>query len=282
MRRNLFRKGRPGPNVPPLGWGDISLYLLGMLLSGGLGAALLLVMVLYWDRVCALADPEALCTSQSANWLLMLAAVLLPLALCCIAGERLEHRYPIFGNPGYTYGGGDWDPVYPAMLRDENAPPEVRKSVRDARFGLAVWGLGLVLSVVLCFLFLTGGTRLYPDGSIRTTVGFGEVTAAYAPEQIERIFLEVEKPSSRNKSPGEWWELKLTFRTADNKLIDFRVHDFVTGEGVSEIDRLRELLAQYPADILRFENGGDLGRLYGRYEYDEEDQQYLEELFGVR
>ena len=60
MRRNLFRKGRPGPNVPPLGWGDISLYLLGMLLSGGLGAALLLVMVLYWDRVCALADPEAL------------------------------------------------------------------------------------------------------------------------------------------------------------------------------------------------------------------------------
>lgn len=107
MRRNLFRKGRPGPNVPPLGWGDISLYLLGMLLSGGLGAALLLVMVLYWDRVCALADPEALCTSQSANWLLMLAAVLLPLALGCIAGERLEHRYPIFGNPGYTYGGGD-------------------------------------------------------------------------------------------------------------------------------------------------------------------------------
>ena len=42
-----------------------------------------------------------------------------------------------------------------------------------------------------------------------------------------------------------------------------------------------ELLEHYPADILRFENGENLGRLYGRYEYDEEDQQYLEELFGV-
>ena len=73
----------------------------------------------------------------------------------------------------------------------------------------------------------------------------------------------------------------LTIRTVDNKLITFSVHDFVTGEGQTEIDQLRRLLEQYPQERIRCENGKYLGHLYGRYGYDREDQQYLEALFCV-
>ena len=279
MNRNFY-KVKSGPNVPPLGELDTAVYLLGALLSGGLVLGMLVVIAEYWDQMTVWAAPEALCTSTSSNWLLILAAFILPGSLCYIALERMEHRYPIFGNPGFVYGGEDWDPVYPAMLRDENAPPEVRKSVKDARFGLALWVLGLAAGLVLCLFELTGGTRLYPDGSVKTTVGFGEVTAYYAPEQIDRVFLKVDEPSSGRRGRSTW-ELILTLRTEDNKLIHFEVADFVTGEGESEIDRLRALLEQYPQELLRCENGEDLGRLYGRYQWDKEDQKYLEELLGA-
>ena len=73
----------------------------------------------------------------------------------------------------------------------------------------------------------------------------------------------------------------LTIRTVDNKLILFCVHDFVTGEGQTEIDQLRRLLEQYPQERIRCENGEHLSRLYGRYGYDREDQEYLEALFCV-
>ena len=283
MRRNLFRKGKPGPNVPPLGWRDICLYLLALVLSGG-GAVLGFGTMLWWRKeLTAFLAPEALCTAQTSGiWLFVLGGLTM-MGLFGCALDYFAWKYPILGAPGVSYGGEEWDPVYPMLLKDPDAPEAVKKAVNTARTNLVLWGVAWVAAALVLVLWAGGGTRLYPDGSIRTTVGFGEVTAAYAPEQIERIFLEVEKPSSRNRSPGEWWELKLTFRTQDNELIEFCVHDFAADpSGGSEIDRLRELLERYPADILRFENGEDLGRLYGRYEYDQEDQQYLEELFGVR
>lgn len=82
MIMNLRRKVKTGPNVPPLGWVDMCLYLLGMLLSGGLTLGPLAAIVGYWDRVCALVAPEALCTAAPSDWFLLLAAVLLPGSLC--------------------------------------------------------------------------------------------------------------------------------------------------------------------------------------------------------
>lgn len=279
MSRNIDMKVKTGPNVPPLGGLDVAVYLLGALLSGGLALGLLVGLLEYWDQVTALVAPDALCTSGSFNWFLMLAALCFTGALCCISIEGLEHRYPIFGNPGFTYGGEDWDPIYPAMLRDKDAPPEVRKSVQDARFGLALWGLGLALSVVLCLFAVLGGTRLYPDGSIKTTVGFGEVTEVYAPEQIDRVILNVREPGRRRSDHR--WKLELTFRTEDNKLITFSVHDFVTADGESEIDALRRLFGYYPAEALRFENEDALYKVFEWAGYDWEDQKYLKALFGV-
>lgn len=193
--------------------------------------------------------------------------------------ERMECRYPIFGNPAYTYGGEDWDPVYPAMLRDENAPPEVQKSVKDARFGLALWGLGLAVSVVLCLFALLGGTRLYPDGTIRTTVGFGRVTEEYAPEQMERVILRVEEPSEGRLSDHKW-KLELTFCTEENQHITFSVHDFVPKDGMSEVDALGQILSFCPAESLRFENGDMLYKVFEWCEYDLEEQAYLTGLFN--
>lgn len=280
MRSNLFRKGKPGPNVPPLGTVDNCLYLLGILLTGGMIVGMMVLAVWHQDKVYALVAPEALCSTSSSALLLTMAVLLLLAALCDIALKRWEHRYPIFGNPGYTYGGEDWDSVFPAMLKDEKVPPEVLKSVKDARYGLVIWGVALAVSVALCLLALTGGTHLYPDGSIKTTIGFSEVTESYSPEQIDRLILRVDEPSS-GRYGGSTWELELTIRTADNKLITFSVHDFVTGQGQTEVDRLRQLLEQFPPERIRCENGKYLGHLYGRYGYDREDQRYLEALFGV-
>ena len=277
MNRNLYRKEKKRLNLPPLGWKDICLYLLGILLSVGLLLGVFLALFQFEDQVCALVAPGALGRSDSANLLISIAAIFLPTALGTISLERMEQRYPIFGNPGYTYGGGSWDPVYPAMLRDENAPPEVQKSVKDARFGLSLWGLGLALSVVLGVFAIVGGTWLYPDGSIETTVGFGEVTKCVSAEQIDRVILNVREPGRREHR----WKLELTFRTEDNKLIAFSVHDLVTGEGESEVDVLRRIFACYPEEKLRFENADMLDRVFWWCDYDQEDQRYLEELFGV-
>lgn len=280
MRRNFYKNRKPGPNVPPLGKLDTCLYLLAIFLSGGLLFGMAAVIMRYWDKMCALVAPDALCTSESSNFFLLMVVLLMLGALFGMAMERWEHRYPIFGNPGFSYGGDDWDPVFPVMMADENAPPEVRQAVRDARYGLMLWGLGLVAGVVLCLLALWGGTRLYPDGSIKTTTDFGKVTESYSPEQIDRLILRVDEPSS-GRYGRSTWELELTIRTVDNKLIPFCVHDFVTGEGESEIDRLRQLLEQFPQERIRCENGKYLGHLYGRYGYDREDQEYLEALFRV-
>lgn len=280
MRGRIYINTKPGPKVPPLGTVDNCLYLLGILLTGGMIVGMMVLAVWHRDKVCALVVPEALCSTSSSALFLTMAVLLLLAALCDIALKRWEHRYPIFGNPGYTYGGEDWDPVFPAMLKDEKAPPEVLKSVKDARYGLVIWGVALAVSVALCLLALTGGTHLYPDGSIKTTIGFSEVTESYSPEQIDRLILRVDEPSS-GRYGGSTWELELTIRTADNKLITFSVHDFVTGQGQTEIDRLRQLLEQFPPERIRCENGQYLGHLYGRYGYDREDQRYLEALFGV-
>lgn len=272
---------KKSPKLPPLGWRDIGVYLLALLLSGGgviLGFG---TMFLWHNELMAFLAPEALCTARDSGiWLFALGGFTM-IGLFGCALDYLFWKHPILGTPGVSYGGEEWDPIYPMFLKDPDAPGSVKRAVRTARTKLMLWAAAWVAAALLLILWAGGGTQLYPDGSIRTTVGFGEVTEHYATEDIDRVFLKVNAPRSTNRNPGEWWELVLTFRTTDNKLITFSVHDFVTGQGQTEIDRLRALLEQYPADILRFENGGELGRLYGRYEYDREDQQYLEELFGV-
>lgn len=132
------------------------------------------------------------------------------------------------------------------------------------------WLLGLVM-ISFCFL---GGTHLYADGTVRSLTVFGEETANYSPEQIERVFLEI-----RTSKGGT--ELHLTMRTPENKLLTFIYSDLLEGDR-TRAELLREILERYPDEKISCDGAWNLGRLCQSYPCSAADQTYLEELFEVR
>lgn len=132
------------------------------------------------------------------------------------------------------------------------------------------WLLGLVM-FSFCFL---GGTHLYADGTVRSLTAFGEETASYTPEQIERVFLEI-----RTSKGGT--ELHLTMRTPENKLLTFEYSDLLEGNQ-TRAELLREILERYPDEKISCDGAWNLERLCQRFPCSEEDQAWLEALFGLR
>ena len=269
---------KKAPNLPPLGGLDHAIYLAAVLLTGGCSVAMLAAYLGHWKAVSLAAAPEALCVSQ--GWLPMMGALLMG-GLCGCAVDLWCWKYPIFGARGCTYG-GVWDPIFPAMMHDENAPPEVKKAVNRAQTKLMLWGLGVAVALLLMIFGIFGGTRLYTDGTIKTVVGFGEVTASYDQEDIDRVFVTV-KYSTGNRRGGTprnpWIEIEV--RTADNKFMIFDLSNFRTGEGENEIDALRAFLACWPEEKIRFENGEYLYLFRQEGTFDAQEMAYLEGLFGA-
>ena len=269
---------KKAPNLPPLGGLDHAIYLAAVLVTGGSGVAMFAAYLGHWKTVSLAAAPEAVCVSQ--GWLPMVGAVLM-IGMCCCALDLWCWKYPIFGARGWTYGGDDWDPVYPAMMRDENAPPEVKKAVSGFRGRMMLWGLGCAAALVLMVFGVFGGTRLYADGTMETVAGFGEVTASYGQEDIDRVFVSVaySTGSRRYGTPRDPW-IEIKVRTTDNKIITFNLGNFRTGEGENEIDALRAFLACWPEEKLRFENGEYLYLFRQEGTFDAQEMAYLEKLFG--
>ena len=132
------------------------------------------------------------------------------------------------------------------------------------------WLLGLVM-FSFCFL---GGTHLYADGTVRSISVFGEEIASYTPEQIERVFLEI-----RTSKGGT--ELRLTMRTPESNLLTFEYSDLMEEEH-TRVELLREILERYPDEKISSDGAWNLERLCQQFPCSEEEQTYLEELFGVR
>lgn len=148
-------------------------------------------------------------------------------------------------------------------------------SIRNITPGKAVlialgWILGLVM-FSFCFL---GGTHLYANGTVRSISVFGEETASYTPEQIERVFLEIRTDKSGT-------ELHLTMRTLENKLLTFEYSDLLERDG-TRVELLREILDRFPDAIISSDGAWNLERLCQQFPCSEEEQTYLEELFDVR
>ena len=269
---------KKAPNLPPLGGLDHAIYLAAVLLTGGCGAAMFAVYFGKWKAVSLAAAPEAICVSQ--GWLPLVGAFLM-FGLCGCAVDLWCWKYPIFGARGCTYG-GVWDPIFPAMMRDENAPPEVKKAVSGFRGKMMLWGLGCAVAMLMMVFGIFGGIRLYADGTMETRVGFGEVTASYGQEDIDRVFVSVEYStgSRRYGTPRDPW-IEIKVRTTDNKIIRFDLSNFRTGEGENEIDALRAFLASWPEEKVRFENGEYLYLFRQEGTFDAQEMAYLEGLFGV-
>ena len=267
------------PNLPPLGGLDIAIYLAAVLVTGGCTAAMFVAYFEKWKELSLAVAADAVCVAR--GWL-PFVGVLVMLGLCMTALELMLWKYPIFGARGRSYGGEDWDPIFPAMMHDENAPPEVKKAVGIAQTKLILWGLGCAVAMLLMIFGILGGTRLYADGTIKTVVGFGEVTASYGQEDIDRVFVSVAYSTGRyrNGTPRDPW-IKIKVRTTDNKIITFNLSNFRTGEGENEIDALRAFLASWPEEKIRFENGEYLYLFRQEGTFDAQEMAYLEELFGV-
>ena len=264
---------KKAPNLPPLGGLDHAIYLAAVLLTGGSSAAMFVAYLGHWKTVSLAAAPEALCVSQ--GWLPMMGAILMG-GLCASAVDLWCWKYPIFGARGCTYGG-----VFPAMMRDENAPPEVKKAVSRAQTKLMLWGMGVPVALLLMIFGIFGGTRLYADGTMETRVGFGEITASYGQEDIDRVFVSVAYSTGRyrNGTPRDPW-IEIKVRTEDNKIITFNLSNFRTGEGENEIDALRAFLASWREEKIRFENGEYLYLFEREGTFDGQEMAYLEALFG--
>ena len=269
---------KKAPNLPPLGGLDHAIYLAAVLLTGGCSVAMFAAYLGHWKAVSLAAAPEALCVSQ--GWVPMVGALLMG-GLCGCAVDLWCWKYPIFGARGCTYG-GDWDPIFPAMMRDDNAPPEVKKAVSGFRGKMMLWGLGCAVAMLMMVFGIFGGTRLYADGTMKTRVGFGEVTASYGQEDIDRVFVSVEySTGSRRYGTPRDPRIEIKVRTTDNKIITFNLSNFRTGEGENEIDALRALLASWPEEKIRFENGEYLYLFRQEGTFDAQEMAYLEGLFGV-
>lgn len=274
---------RKSPNLPPLGWKDICLYLLALVLLGGCIIVGFGMMFWWRDNLMALIAPDALCTSQTSGILMFALSWFLLLGLFCTAVDRMFWKYPIFGVPGVSYGGEEWDPIYPMLMKDPNAPESVKKSVNTAQTKLMLWGVAWVAAVLFLVVWAGGGTRLYPDGSIQTTVGFGEVTESYAVEDIDRVFVAVTYSTGRRgRGAPRNPDLMLKVRTSDNQIISFYLKDFRIPEGEAELDVLQNILACYPEERLRYEGGEYLYLFRGIDRFDDREMNYLEELFGVK
>ena len=269
---------KKAPNLPPLGGQDHAIYLAAVLLTGGCCVAMFAAYLGHWKAVSLAAAPEALCVSQ--GWMPMMGAILMG-GLCGCAVDLWCWKYPIFGARGCTYG-GVWDPIFPAMMRDENAPPEVKKAVSSFRGKMMLWGLGCAAALLMMVFGIFGGTRLYADGTMETVAGFGEVTASYTQEDIDRVFVSVTYSTGRyrNGTPRDPW-IKIRVRTEDNKIITFDLGNFRTGEGENEIDALRAFLASWPEEKIRFESGEYLYLFRQEGTFDAQEMAYLEALFGA-
>ena len=269
---------KKAPNLPPLGGLDIAVYLAAILVTGGCTAAMFAAYFGKWKELSLAVAADAVCVAR--GWLPVVGAMLM-LGLCMIALELMLWKYPIFGARGRSYGGEDWDPIFPAMMHDENAPPEVKKSVGHAQTALMLWGLGCAVALLMMVFGIFGGTRLYADGTMETRVGFGEVTASYGQEDIDRVFVSVEYSTGNRRygTPRDPW-IEIKVRTTDNKIITFDLGNFRTGEGENEIDALRVFLACCPEEKLRFENGEYLYLFEEIEKYDEQEMEYLRGMFG--
>ncbi len=273
---------KKAPKLPPLGWRDICLYLLALALSGG-GVVLGFGTMFLWRKeLMAFLAPGALCTAQTSGiWLFALGGFTMVGLFGC-ALDYLGWKYPILGAPGVSYGGEAWDPIYPILMKDPDAPEAVKKAVNTARTKLMLWGVAWVAAALVLVLWAGGGTRLYPDGSIQTTVGFGEVTERYAPEDIDRVFVTVTYSTGRRgygtpRNP----DLMLKLRTLDNQIIEFCLKDFRIPEGESELETLENILERYPEEKRRYENGAYLYLFRGLGRFDDREMTYLENLFGA-
>ena len=270
-------RAKKAPNLPPLGGLDHAIYLAAVLFAGGCSVAMFAVYLGHWKAVSLAAAPEAVCVSR--GWMPMVGALLMG-GLCGCAVDLWCWKYPIFGARGCTYGGA-WDPIFPAMMRDDNAPPEVKKAVSSFRGKMMLWGLSCAVALLMMVFGIFGGTRLYADGTMETRVGFGEVTASYGQEDIDRVFVSVAYSTgrSRNGTPRDPW-IKIKVRTTDNKIILFDLGNFRTGEGENEIDALRAFLACWPEEKIRFENGEYLYLFRQEGTFDDQEMAYLVGLFG--
>lgn len=280
--RKWARGRKRFPKLPPLGWRDICLYLLALVLTGG--CVVLGFGTMFWWRkeLTAFLAPEALCTAQTSGiWLFALGGFTMVGLFGC-ALDCLFWKYPILGAPGVSYGGGEWDPIYPMFLKDPDAPEAVKKAVNTARTKLMLWGVAWVAAALVLVLWAGGGTRLYPDGSVQTTVGFGEVTEHYAVEDIDRVFVTVTYSTGRRRygTPRDP-DLMLKLRTSDNQIIEFCLKDFCIPEGMSELEALESVLENYPEEKRRYENGEYLYLFLGLDRFDGGELDRLEELFGV-
>ena len=275
--RQMYRV-KKAPKLPPLGGLDHAIYLAAVLFTGGGSVAMFAVYLGHWKAVTLAAAPEVLCVSR--GWMPMVGALLMG-GLCGCAVDLWCWKYPIFGARGCTYG-GVWDPIFPAMMRDENAPPEVKKAVSGFRGRMMLWGLGCGAAMLMMVFGIFGGTRLYADGTMKTVAGFGEVTASYTQKDIDRVFVSVAYSTGRyrNGTPRDPW-IKIRVRTTDNKIITFDLGNFRTGEGENEIDALRDFLTCWPEEKIRFENGEYLYLFRQEGTFDGQEMEYLEELFGV-
>ena len=260
-------RAKKGPKVPPLGWLDHAVYLAATLLTGGCGLAMFAVYFGKWKAVSLAAAPEAICVSQ--GWLPLVGAFLM-FGLCGCAADLWCWKYSIFGARGQTYG-GVWDPVFPATMRDENAPPEVKKAVGRFRGRMMLWGLGCGAALILMVFGIFGGTRLYADGTMKKTLALVMVLV------LALAFVACGR--SRYGTPRDPW-IEIKVRTTDNKIILFDLGNFRTGEGENEIDALRAFLACWPEEKIRFENGEYLYLFRQEGSFDAQEMAYLEELFG--
>ena len=276
--RQMYRV-KKAPNLPPMGGLDHAIYLAAALLTGGCSVAMFVAYFGKWKELSLAVAADAVCVAR--GWLPFVGAILMG-GLCAASVDLWCWKYPIFGARGRTYGGGDWDPIFPAMMRDENAPPEVKKAVSSFRGRMMLWGLGCAVAMLMMVFGIFGGTRLYADGTMETRVGFGEVTASYEQEDIDRVFVSVaySTGSRRYGTPRDPW-IEIEVRTADNKFMIFDLSNFRTGEGENEIDALRAFLTCWPEEKIRFENGEYLYLFRQEGMFNAQEMAYLEGLFGV-
>ncbi len=272
-----------GLRLPELGTLDRAVYnvliaVLTVLTVGGVLGFLLLFLVIVYP----LTEPNVAGVSHTAGVFgLILFSVLMAIVIGALV-TGLARKYPIFGEAGVTYGAPEWTPVYPLVMPTRQAPERVRRLVREGRLIAGLVAVGILLAGFVFATSVLSGNLLYRDGSVRVLWGPGWEMVHYQPEDVTAVSVVQFRPTGRGSARSEW-RIDFELEMQDGRYYRFHVTDgeFQKDGELSRVKLLAEILDCYTEAKVTFYDSGHLPDVVHDQQYSVEDQQILEELFGI-
>lgn len=233
--------------MPKLGFADLCLYWLGMLLTGGGCVAVLIVPFLLRDKI-AFADERVVAVSAGRgghNFIFLFFWLFF--VLLAIAGGPYQKRLPIFGRRDIKYGPPAYPRIYPLLMKDKPrfwVSPRVQANQRTLRIALTVFALvTLLFSLAMFPRSLYGREVLYRDGTVAVYSPNNEETEYYKFSDVTSVELDTYYHRHRRSFDGDWYT-RMSVHFDNGRSFHFSSHEF-SGSWTQTLEAMTDLKRRY-------------------------------------